>query len=163
MASQRRQLNQLKIAEPCSQSWGGMQEGPGGRRYCDECERQVFDFRQMTPRNIRAHLEASQGQMCARLTFESGRLQMLEPEVAQVPAAPPRKTLPLAATLLGLCLGAGAAQAQTPAPAAISAETTPRSDESTEAEKSKNREHPSVQGGIDLQGQLVDQDGFLVA
>ena len=163
MAPERRRLNQLRTGESCHQSWDGMEERPGGRRYCDECSRQVFDFRQMTPRDIRAHLEASQGKLCARLTFESGRLQVLQPEVKPPPPPPSRRASPLAATLFGLWLGAGAAQAQAPATPAAPAEPAQSNGEGAKTDRPTTRErHPAQNAGANLNGQIVDQDGFPV-
>ncbi len=73
MAHSSETLNRLVIRSECRTTWEQM-TGDGVRRFCAECEREVFDFAQMSPTRIRAHLQASRGQLCARLTRQDGRL-----------------------------------------------------------------------------------------
>src|SRR5947199_8592334 len=75
-------LGRLRVDTPCSTSWETM-AGDGARRFCAECQREVYDFAQMTPRAIRARLAAHGGQLCARLTRRDGALVTArEPEIA---------------------------------------------------------------------------------
>jgi hypothetical protein len=88
-------------------------EGEGGRRFCADCRREVLDFARMTPREILAHLEASRGRLCARLTRREGRLAVAERQGEPIPQStvPPRPRLSaVAATLVGAWLGAVAAE-----------------------------------------------------
>jgi hypothetical protein len=116
----------------------------------------------MTPRDIRAHLEASQGRMCARLTFESGRLQVLQPEVEPTPAAPARRVSPVAATLFGMWLGAGVAHAQPQPPTAppTHAEGAQVEGRVFEIDRHRPRVQKPVEGtGTLLEGRIIDPDG----
>ena len=117
MAICREDLDRLVIGSPCPASWEGM-EGDRARRFCSECKRHVFDFERMTPREIRARVEAERGRLCARITRREGRISVLE-EPAPVPVAEPvptmadRRASSIAATLVTAWLGAGAVYAQT--------------------------------------------------
>src|ERR1700722_278660 len=74
MADPGDRLNRLGIRESCSVAWEEM-DGSGGRRYCHECRRQVFDFAQMTSRQIETLLQThAGGSVCGRLTWRGGAL-----------------------------------------------------------------------------------------
>lgn len=124
MANSSETLNRLVIGSECRTTWEQM-TGDGVRRFCAECEREVFDFAQMSPTQIRAHLQASRGQLCARLTRQDGRLVTAREPALPPPAPPfgPRYVPALTAGLVAACLGAGAgmARAAEPAPSAAAA------------------------------------------
>src|SRR5260370_16483277 len=86
MANLSGRLDQLVIGFKCGTSWERM-TGDGVRRFCDECRREVFDFRQMLPTEIRDHLQASPGNLCARLPRQGGR--PLPATQGRLPAPPP--------------------------------------------------------------------------
>ena len=67
MAAKSAQLNRLVIKNSCQVPWADMQ-GDARQRHCVECERTVFDFAQMTRREIEARIAASRGHLCARIT-----------------------------------------------------------------------------------------------
>ncbi len=124
MATRSEKLNRLVIQSPCTKSWEEM-TGGDAERHCAECDRQVFDFRRMTPRQISARIQATGGHLCARLTRGSdGRLLTLEPPFE--PMAPSTWTAhrasPVAAAVVSTLLGLGQATArplpQTPPAAA---------------------------------------------
>lgn len=130
-------LDQLRISESCAESWDGM-VGGDGCRFCSRCQREVFDFAQLTQRQIEARLEASRGRICARLTRAGGKLRTL-PAFLPAPASrrPAGKRSPLAAALLGAWLGAGS-----PATAAhaVPAETLPLENPSAGAPRPGKRD-----------------------
>ncbi|HXU33891.1 MAG TPA: carboxypeptidase-like regulatory domain-containing protein [Thermoanaerobaculia bacterium] len=116
MAIRSEDLNRLTIGTPCPASWEGMQ-GDRTRRFCAECRRHVFDFERMTPREIRARVEADRGRLCARITRRDGRISVLEepePAASTEPASvrTDRRVSSIAATLVTAWLGAGAVHAQ---------------------------------------------------
>lgn len=111
MARRRNLSELLESRYVCPVSWDDMQ-GVAERRFCGRCRCEVFDFAQMEPRAVKARLEASRGQLCARVTREQGRLRMLAPP--SPPAAEPRKAErapAVAAGLFGAWLTLAAAQA----------------------------------------------------
>jgi len=107
MATRIEKLNRLRIASPCGESWDGM-AGAAERRHCAKCDREVFDFARMTPRQIEARIEASGGRLCARLTRGANGLVTLPP-----PEPPPfwfeRRASPVASALFTALLGFGSA------------------------------------------------------
>ncbi|HXU29485.1 MAG TPA: carboxypeptidase-like regulatory domain-containing protein [Thermoanaerobaculia bacterium] len=128
MATRSEKLNRLVIQSPCTKSWDEM-TGGDAERHCAKCDRQVFDFRQMTPRQMTTRLQATGGHLCAGLTRDSdGRLLTLEPPFLS--AAPSTWTAhrasPVAAAVVSTLLGLGAACAkplpQTPPAAAGSSD-----------------------------------------
>lgn len=116
--ARRRNLSELLITRfACPVSWDDM-AGGAESRFCGECRCQVFDFAQMEPRAVKARLEASGGQLCARVTRKQGRIQMLAPPslpAAEIPRKAERATA-IAAGLFGAWLGLAAAQASASPP-----------------------------------------------
>jgi hypothetical protein len=135
MAKRDERLNALKVGSACQASWAEMR-GDDHRRFCDTCQKNVFDFAQMTPRDIHAHLEASRGQLCGRLTRDGGRLRVLPPNEPAVPWTPrkARRVSPFAATLVSAWIGMGSAAAQPAAPVSPAADS-PREGEGTGAQQ----------------------------
>lgn len=79
MATRSEKLNRLVIQSPCKKGWEEM-TGDDAERHCAQCDRQVFNFQSMTPRQIAARVEASHGNLCGRITRGGdGRLLTLEP------------------------------------------------------------------------------------
>ncbi len=56
----------LRIASPCDQSWEAMRGGDQ-RRFCDACEKNVYDVSQMSPEALVALIEETEGKFCGRL------------------------------------------------------------------------------------------------
>jgi len=164
MATRSDKLNRLIIRSACNASWEEMQ-GESGRRFCASCEKEVFDFAQMTPREIKARLEASRGRLCARLTREGGRLATLPPpEVASLlPARAPRRASSLAASVLGALLGAGSAEARSPSPPAeVSRPLQEGSDPGAAGDRSA-ASHPASTVAAALHGRINREGGAPLA
>lgn len=108
----------LETRNPCSVPWDSMQ-GEGHSRFCSECQCPVFDFAQMEPRAVKARLEASRGELCARITRKNGQIQMLAPPPA--PRRNPERAPALAAGLMGawLTVASAAQAASCPQPPAL--------------------------------------------
>jgi hypothetical protein len=108
MAPLRSITDRIRVASPCRTSWEGMR-GDERRRYCVECERHVYDFAQLTAREVAGLIEATGGALCARLTRDGdGRLVTLAPPAAAEPFGARRAT-PLAAAAVAAALGLGGA------------------------------------------------------
>ncbi len=124
MTTRSERLNRLATRFHCETAWEAM-EGDGCRRWCATCRRHVFDLAQLTPRQIRGHLEASRGELCGRLTRQGGRLVTAPPEVSLEPAGTwvRRRASAVAATLVTAWLTAGGAEAAAgePSPPGVSA------------------------------------------
>jgi hypothetical protein len=113
MTTRSDKLNRLVVGSECGSSWDEM-EGTASRRFCAECQREVLDFAQMSPREIQAHLEASGSRLCARITRNEDRLVVFDAVERSEPSPPwaRRRASPIAATLVTAWLGIGAAEAQ---------------------------------------------------
>lgn len=163
MTTRNEKLSRLAIGSPCSTAWDGMQ-GDERRRYCRECERQVHDLGQMTPREIAALIEASRGHLCARITRDShGRIVTLDPGPPPVAANPgPWRASPVAAAVVSGFLGLGTAAAgaslgraerrPAPLPAASTAPGTPEQGAKPEGARPQR---PTA-NGAGLRGRIAD-------
>lgn len=155
MATPNEKLSRLVIGSPCSTSWDGMQ-GDERKRHCAQCDRQVHDFAQRTPREIAALIEASRGQLCARLTrTEDGRLLTAEPPAP--PAAVtgtwfPRRVSPVAAAVVTALLGLGGVAAGPLPPAGKNLDSG--------AEPARSPRSGGEDGS--LRGRIVDSAGLPV-
>ncbi len=67
MSAKKRKLDQLQVVSPCSTDWDRM-SGDEKKRFCSECNKFVYDFSQMTRRQVEAMVSIHQGRMCARIT-----------------------------------------------------------------------------------------------
>ena len=156
MTTRNEKLSRLAIGSPCPTAWDGMQ-GDERRRYCRECERQVHDLGQMTPREIAALIEASRGHLCARITRDShGRIVTLDPGPPPAAANPgPWRASPVAAAVVSgfLGLGTAAAAAPAPPPAASTAPGTPEQGAKPEGARSQR---PTA-NGAGLRGRITDE------
>jgi hypothetical protein len=157
MATRSEKLNRLVIQSPCKKSWEEM-TGGDTERHCAECDRQVFDFRRMTPRQISTRLQATGGHLCAQLTRGSdGRLLTLEPPFE--PMAPSTWTAhrasSVAAAVVSTLLGLGAASAK-PLP-----QTPPAASGSSDGDRAPAPDAKANGGGGNalLQGVVADESG----
>jgi hypothetical protein len=111
--TRRDRLDRLRIHTPCAASWDQMQ-GDDRERFCARCHKSVVDFSQLTPREIDARLQASRGNLCARLSrTAAGRLVTLAapPESWATPLDRPSPAAAVAAVVTAL-LGSSGALAQ---------------------------------------------------
>jgi len=78
MSAKKRKLDQLQVVSPCSTGWDRM-SGDEKKRFCSECNKFVYDFSQMTRRQVEAIVSIHRGRMCARITRRpDGSLLTLE-------------------------------------------------------------------------------------
>jgi carboxypeptidase family protein len=103
MSAKKRRLDQLKVVSPCSTDWDRM-SGDEKKRFCSECDKFVYDFSQMTRRQVEAIVSIHQGRMCARITRRhDGSLLTLEtPQVHPVVA---RRASPVVNATLAAIIG----------------------------------------------------------
>ena len=60
------ELKHLRIASPCPASWESM-KGDDRVRFCELCKLNVYDFAQLTRREVDALVANSEGRLCGRL------------------------------------------------------------------------------------------------
>ena len=65
MARFNHHLNSVKIASPCSVDWEDM-IGNDRRRFCGQCELNVFNLSDMTTREAEELINQTQGRLCVR-------------------------------------------------------------------------------------------------
>lgn len=67
-------LSQIRVATPCTASWDEM-KGDDQRRFCDKCNKHVYNFSAMTSVEAAALIRETEGNLCGRLFVrEDGRV-----------------------------------------------------------------------------------------
>jgi Carboxypeptidase regulatory-like domain len=103
MSAKKRRLDQLQVVSPCSTDWDRM-SGDEKKRFCSDCDKFVYDFSQMTRRQVEAIVSINRGRMCARITRrpDGSLLTMETPPVHPVIA---RRASPVVNATLAAILG----------------------------------------------------------
>ena len=74
---------QLKINEPCHESWNEMTNSEKGR-FCQSCEKEVIDFTHLSDRAIAQTFKKAKGNVCGRFNnLQLNRPIAHEPTVYQ--------------------------------------------------------------------------------
>jgi len=151
---------QLQVVTPCSSSWEQMSGSTqnGRKRFCADCDKHVFDFAQMTARQVEAVVEAHQGNLCARLTrLPDGSLLTLEMPPVQISN---RRTSPILNATVAAFLGISVPATALPATPlnAIIASTSSAMTSDREAGKRKQPK-PVGNGDASLGGSAHDPQG----
>src|SRR5262245_57136766 len=103
MSASNRRIDELRVVSPCSSDWGRM-PGDEKKRFCVECNKFVYDFSQMTRRQVEAIVSIHRGRMCARITRRpDGSLLTLEPPAVHPIGA--RRASPVVNATLAAILG----------------------------------------------------------
>src|SRR5262245_64072027 len=103
MSAKKRKLDQLQVVSPCSTGWDRM-SGDEKKRFCSECNKFVYDFSQMTRRQVEAIVSIHRGRMCARITRRpDGSLLTLETPQAHPVVS--RRASPVVNSTLAAILG----------------------------------------------------------
>jgi hypothetical protein len=66
MTKQTFDVNKLRVAAPCSAPWDAMR-GDEKSRHCEMCSLNVYNFSEMTEREVRNLIEKTEGRICGRL------------------------------------------------------------------------------------------------
>jgi len=153
MRMRKDKIHRLQVESPCPSSWDAMQ-GDERRRHCLQCDKPVYDFAQLTPREIAGVIEACQGKLCARLTRDDrGRLLTLESPVTAEPLAI-RRASPLATVVVTAFLGLGAA-ASTDSATTVS----PAAEQGAGERPERDRPQRTGDAGSSLSGRLASEAG----
>ena len=103
MSAKKRKLDRLQVVSPCSTDWDRM-PGDEKKRFCSECDIFVYDFSQMTRRQVEAIVSIHRGRVCARITRRpDGSLLTLETPRAHPVVA--RRASPVVNATLAAILG----------------------------------------------------------
>jgi hypothetical protein len=119
--------------------------GDEKKRFCAECDKFVYDFSQMTRRQVEAIVSIHQGRMCARITWRpDGSMLTLEtPPVHPIAA---RRASPVANATLAMILGLGVPGAALN-PDTSAAQIVARSDANNEGAKTQHGGGEALIGG----------------
>lgn len=79
-------LCQLSIPTPCSADWSDL-VGDGRRRYCEQCDKNVYDLSKMTATEVAALLATLQGRVCATITWQTDGSVLTEDPLPILPVA----------------------------------------------------------------------------
>lgn len=153
MATRKDKLHRLRVDSPCPSSWEGMQ-GDERRRHCLQCDKPVYDFAQLTPREISGVIEACQGELCARLTRDGqGGLVTLAPPAAAVPLVS-RRVSPLVTAAVAAVLGLSGAAWTDPSTA-----VSPAAEQGAGEQPDGTRAQRIGSAGSSLSGRLTNEAG----
>lgn len=86
MTTKNSLLGQLSIPSPCSADWSDL-VGDARRRYCEQCDKNVYDFSKMTATEVAALLATLQGSVCARITWQTDGSVLTEEPLPKLPVA----------------------------------------------------------------------------
>jgi hypothetical protein len=144
MSAKKRRIDQLQVISPCSAGWDRM-SGDDKKRFCAECDKFVYDFSQMTRRQVEAIVSIHRGRMCARIARRpDGSLLTLE--TPQVHPAVARRASPVVnatlAAILSLSVPATALNVD-----AYAAQLTIRSDADKDSAKTPPGGGEALVGG----------------
>lgn len=106
MSSRQEKFAQLKVISPCEASWEEM-DGNHQKRHCGSCNKHVFDFAHMAPKQVEAMVSAKKGNLCARITRDAnGTLVTLPdaPVVESVALSARRRGSPFAGAMVSALL-----------------------------------------------------------
>lgn len=66
MRARLKVLDDLRVASPCPADWAEM-SGTEQVRFCDQCQKHVYDLTVMSPEEVVEVIEATEGKFCGRL------------------------------------------------------------------------------------------------
>lgn len=84
MTTKNSMLGQLSIPSPCSADWSDL-VGDGRRRYCEHCDKNVYDFSKMTATEAVALLSTLRGRVCARIAWRPDGTVLTEEPLPVLP------------------------------------------------------------------------------
>lgn len=144
-------LDAISIPKPCPSEWDSM-TGNRRKRFCQECNKQVYNLSAMTRDEAEALVARFEGRLCARIERDAAGV-ILEDDLCAAPQLISRRASPVAAAFVTALVGlSGNVLAITPrasAPVAIHARS--------------ECDDPAPQGGTaTLSGVLTDSSGAIV-
>jgi len=117
-------LDPLSIPTPCSADWNDL-VGDGRRRYCEHCDKNVYDFSKMTATEVGALLATLQGRVCARITWQTDGSVLTEDPLPILPVVR-RRASPFASVAVTTLITINASPVgRPPAQAASIAQSNP--------------------------------------
>ncbi|MEY3444096.1 MAG: hypothetical protein RLZZ519_2377 [Bacteroidota bacterium] len=143
------QLGNIIIAEPCTVPWENMDNAENGNKFCQQCQKSVVDFSQMTEKQIEALLKSRKGEVCGSFLLDAEG----KPIVANPKPCKPTYFRHLAATAALLLLQQ-------------SAHSTPDAEDSkieiVPSDPDKTKSAPSPKTNTLVTGVIINTDGDLI-
>lgn len=65
-------INQLRVAKPCTALWSEM-KGDGQRRFCESCKKNVYNVAGMTEGEVKELVSKSESMPCMRLSLRADK------------------------------------------------------------------------------------------
>lgn len=104
MSRQQNRFDAVKVSSACSSSWDAM-TGSAQKKFCGECNKYVYDFSQLSRKEADAIMEASRGNLCARISRTAdGKIITNEPFPILPIKIQDRRTSPVANAILSAVL-----------------------------------------------------------
>ncbi len=105
MSRQNNRFDAVRVSSACSSSWDAM-SGTAQKKFCSGCNKHVYDFSQLSRKEADAIMEASHGNLCARISRTTdGEILTKEPLSILPVRIQTRRTSPVANALLATVLG----------------------------------------------------------
>lgn len=157
MTTNKSLLDQISIPSPCPEDWDAM-TGDELKRYCQRCNKQVYDVSRLTATEAMALIETLQGRLCARLIWQADGTLLTETPLPALSHSPGRAS-PLAAAAITTLITI------TPSAAARHVGQA-TSVVQTEKESRARAPEPKTQSGettAAIAGTILDQTGAVIA
>jgi hypothetical protein len=119
MTKNLNKLDDIQIPKPCSVGWEQM-SGDDQIRFCNKCNKRVYNLSAMTRRQAEALIEALHGRLCARITRREDGITVVASDPVSVPATLHhiRRASPIASAVVSAMMAVSPATAAQTASAA---------------------------------------------
>lgn len=144
----------LRVASPCSAKWEEM-KGTDWMRHCTECHLNVYNFSEMTWKEVERLVASRQGRLCARF-YRRADGTMLTQDCPKGLRAVVRRVSRWAGAALSAITVIGFAEAQ---PRSWSEHIEQATAESRAAEGSRTQRQASVAALVGIEEMSVEPDG----
>lgn len=104
----RQHVIEAELATPCTAQWSEM-EGDERVRHCKQCDKNVYNFAELTRDEIDAVIVKTEGRLCGRLYLRADGTVLTKDCTRDVRVRPSRLQVALGAGALALAITAGAA------------------------------------------------------
>ena len=160
MKTKSGRLDRLQVPNPCPADWQQM-TGDEAIRFCDTCNKQVYNLSAMTRLQAEALVSAKGGHLCIRFTRNAGGTMANSRPLSELPQPryqiTSRRASPIASAILSAIV------ATTPC-IAVASQTPPSVSRTILSENREARPDTQPQGSTaNLSGVVVDESGVAIA
>ncbi|MCI0489702.1 MAG: carboxypeptidase-like regulatory domain-containing protein [Blastocatellia bacterium] len=155
MTIRNNRLDRFRVATPCNADWDRM-SGNERIRYCNECDKYVYDISKMTGKEAEAILSSARGPVCARFTRLTDGFTITADNNAGLHLIS-RRASPIASAVFTAIIGLqSSAIAQTPLQSSQPASS--HSEQTVGKKKAQMQDNPTS-----LRGTIIDPQGAVIA